>query len=205
LGVTLELRTEPLDFPLRVNERRSRAREFTALEERAEPANLCVDVVVASLMSGSHGRHLFPNWEAGPARVGMTQSVEKARPLTAVNSIHAMSHPPLGVVNGRELLAIIRQALAETGVKQDAAAAAARVKESQFSSALNGRGNFGVTWLWAQPDAFLLRFVELLIAARQLTPSASRARRAARVGELVRLLIEEQDGLQVPRAQEGSR
>jgi hypothetical protein len=79
----------------------------------------------------------------------------------------------------------------ETGLKQQAAAATAGVKESQFSSALNGSGNFAVTWLWTQSDEFLLRFVELLSAARQLTPGAARSARAERVGELVRLLLED--------------
>jgi hypothetical protein len=45
--------------------------------------------------------------------------------------------------------------------------------------------------LWPQSNEFLLRFVELLSAARQLTPEAARAARAERVGELVRLLLEE--------------
>lgn len=121
----------------------------------------------------------------------MTRSLDDGDALTGVNSVHATSHPQASGVKGRELLSIIRQAMAETDLKQQAAAAAADVKESQFSSALNGSGNFGVTWLWAQSDAFLLRFVELLVAARRLTPAASRARRAARIGELVRLLIED--------------
>ena len=121
----------------------------------------------------------------------MPRSVENTVALTALNSIHATSHPPLGVVNGSEVLGLIRQTCAETGLKHQAAAAAARVKESQFSAALNGRGNFAVTWLWAQPDAFLLRFVELLTTARGLTADSSRKQRAARIGELVTLLIEE--------------
>jgi hypothetical protein len=121
----------------------------------------------------------------------MAESVENRQALTDLNSVHATSHQPLGGVNGRELLSIVRQAMVETATKQHAAAAAAQVKESQFSSALNGTGNFGLTWLWAQSDAFLLRFVDLLIAARRLTPAATRARRAARIGELVTLLIED--------------
>jgi hypothetical protein len=37
-----------------------------------------------------------------------------------------------------------------------------------------------VTWLWPQSDGFLLRFVELLVAARQLTPESARAARIER-------------------------
>ena len=120
----------------------------------------------------------------------MASTLPKQPPLTGLNSVQATSHPPLKAVKGREILALIRQAMAETDLKQGAAAAAAHVKESQFCSALNGSGNFGVTWLWPQSDAFLLRFVELLIAARQLTPESARAARAAKIGELVRLLVE---------------
>ena len=121
----------------------------------------------------------------------MARSVGRPTTLTDLNSVKACSHPPLGVVNGGEVLGLIRQACDETGLKHHAAAAAANVKASQFSSALNGRGNFAVTWLWAQPDDFLLRFIELLAASRRLTPDASRARRAARIGELVTLLLDE--------------
>lgn len=161
-----------------------RAYQLAALEQVAQPADLSKDVRVASRSGPGH--HALQR-----SGVGMSRSVEKGDLLTDLNSVHALSHPPLGVVNGGEVLAIIRQALAETGLKQDAAAAAAHVKASQFSSALNGRGNFGVTWLWAQPDAFLRRFVDLVIAARGLTPAAARSQRAARIGELVRLLVED--------------
>lgn len=121
----------------------------------------------------------------------MATTLPKRTPLAQLSSIQATSRPPARVVHGREMLALVRQAMNETGLKQQAAAAAAGVKESQFSSALNGSGNFAVTWLWAQSDEFLLRFVELLIAARRLTPESARAARAERVGELVRLLLED--------------
>lgn len=180
----LELCAQPIDFAPGLDQLRARAYQLAALEQLAQPADLAEDLRLAS--GRVPGHHAFQR-----SGVGMPRSVEKGDALTDLNSVHAMSHPPLGVVKGRELLAIIRQALAETGLKQDAAAAAAQVKESQFSSALNGRGNFGVTWLWAQPDAFLLRFVDLVIAARGLTPAAARTQRAIRIGELVRLLVED--------------
>lgn len=121
----------------------------------------------------------------------MPRSVKTGDASSGVNSVHAALRAPADGVNGREVLSIIRQVLAEAGLKQEAAAAAAQVQPSQFSSALHGKGNFAVTWLWAQSDAFLLRFVDLLIAARALTPAAARARRAARIAELVRLLVED--------------
>lgn len=94
-------------------------------------------------------------------------------------------------VNQPEILALIRQALSDVGLKHEAAAAAAHVKPSQFSAALNGQGNFGATWLWAQDDRFLLRLFELVMEARQLTPANQQAVRRRRIVELIDLLLSE--------------
>lgn len=96
----------------------------------------------------------------------------------------------LSGLNRAEILDLIRQAMTAAGLKQQAAAAAAGVKESQFSAALNGQGNFGARWLWAQDDAFWLAFIALVMEARSLTPENARAVRAGRIAELVKLLLE---------------
>ena len=122
----------------------------------------------------------------------MPATLEKTRDLTQLNGVQATSRGPLtGVNRGSDVLAIIKRVHAEMQLKQQSAAAQAGVKESQYSTALNGTGNFGVTWLYAQDDAFLLRFVELLMEARHLTPDNARAVRACRIAELVRLLTED--------------
>lgn len=123
----------------------------------------------------------------------MPSTFANASALTHLNHVKATSQGPLTSVNrtGSDVLVLVRQAMSDVQLKQGAAAAAAHVKESQFSNALNGIGNFGITWLWMQSDAFLLRFFELAMEARGLDAEGARHARAARIGELVRLLFEE--------------
>lgn len=123
----------------------------------------------------------------------MPQTIAASSTETHLNAVKATSHGPLISLNrNAEVLQLIRRVLAEQELKHEAAAREAGVKPSQFSLALNGTGNFGVTWLYAQSDAFLLRFVELLMETRGLTPENQRAVRACRIVELVRLLTEDQ-------------
>jgi hypothetical protein len=90
-----------------------------------------------------------------------------------------------------DLLPLIKQAAAETGLSQKAMALNADVGESVLSEALNGRRHFAAEWWWAQPDTFLLKFLELVMEARQLTPENARAVRMARITELIGLLLRE--------------
>ncbi len=122
----------------------------------------------------------------------MPATMRSAQPLSRLNDVQATSQGPLiGVNHGAEVLTLISRVRAELGLKQEGMAGQAGVKPSQFSNALNGSGNFAVTWLWAQDNAFLLRFFELAMEARGLTPENKRAQRAFRIAELVRLLTEE--------------
>lgn len=105
--------------------------------------------------------------------------------------VQADSGAALIDVNQPEILSLIRQTLSDVDLKQEAAAAIAGVKPSQFSEALNGRGNFGVTWLWAQDDRFVARFLELFVEARQLTPESVSLIRRKRIVELIDLLLQE--------------
>lgn len=130
----------------------------------------------------------------------MAQSVATRSALTHLNDVQgqlseikATSQGPLiGVNRGAEVLAITRKVHHELQLKQEAAAAQAGAKPSQYSTAINGTGNFALTWLYAQDDAFLLRWIELVMEARMLTPENKKARRACQIAELVRLLTEDQ-------------
>jgi hypothetical protein len=122
----------------------------------------------------------------------MSASMPATTPLTRLNAVQATSQGPLiGVNRDAEILSILKRVHAELGVKQEGAALQARVKPSQYSNAINGTGNFGMTWWYAQDDAFLLRTFELVMEARGLTPENKRAQRAFKIAELVRLLTEE--------------
>lgn len=90
-----------------------------------------------------------------------------------------------------ELLPLIRQAMSETNLSQKAFAINAHQPESVISEAFNARRNFAAEWWWAQPDTFLLRFLELTMDARHLTPESASAIRRRRIVELIDLLLTE--------------
>jgi hypothetical protein len=100
---------------------------------------------------------------------------------------------PTGLIdlNQPEILDIIRQTHIDVGLKQEAAARIAGVKPSQYSAAINGQGNFGATWIWAQDDRFILRLLENVMDARQLRPENVKAIQRRRIVELVDLLLRE--------------
>jgi hypothetical protein len=112
-----------------------------------------------------------------------------------LSKVRATSQPPVKAhevsADRSELLILIRDAARDCNLSQKALAINAGCTESELSDALSGRRNFAATWIWNQPDTFLLRFVELITAARGLTPAAVREVRAARIAELVRLLLTE--------------
>lgn len=108
--------------------------------------------------------------------------------------IRATSHAPVKVsedFNRSEILRLIQQCKADCGMSQKELALNASCRESEMSDGLAGARRFSAEWLWLQPDRFLLRFVELLMEARHLTPENARAVRAARIKELIGLLLEE--------------
>jgi hypothetical protein len=111
--------------------------------------------------------------------------------LTRLNAVQPRMASALIDVKPGEILGLIQRALRDVGLKQEAAAAVAGVKPSQFSAALNGQGNFGAAWLWAQDDRFLARLVELMTDARRLTPERVSALRRQRIVELLDLLLTE--------------
>lgn len=94
--------------------------------------------------------------------------------------------------NSKEILPVIRRAMAKTGTSQKAFAIAARCTESELSEALNGREGrrFDADWLWRQDDAFVLAFLDEVTEARGLTPENKDAIRRHRIIELIELLLQ---------------
>lgn len=93
----------------------------------------------------------------------------------------------------KEILSVIRRAMAECTLSQKAMALNAGCPESELSEALNGRDNrrFDAQWLWRQDDTFLLRFLELVMEVRELTPADARRVHIQRIKELIGLLLTE--------------
>lgn len=89
------------------------------------------------------------------------------------------------------LVAIVQQAMSETGLSQKAFAINAEQSQSVVSEAFNGRRTLALGWLWAQDDVFLLRFFELAMKERRLTPEHASAIRRRRIVELMDLLLQE--------------
>ena len=116
---------------------------------------------------------------------GLRSQLNSLRPTSAKARIHA--NPP----DASDLIPLVRQAASETNLSQKAMALNARIPESVLSEAFNGRRNFAAEWWWAQPDTFLVRFLELAMDARQLTPENVSAIRRRRIVELVDLLLQE--------------
>lgn len=85
----------------------------------------------------------------------------------------------------------VLQVHGELRVKQEYAAARARVKPQQYSAALHGSGNFSIVWLFRQELSFLLRFFEVSMEHFGVNPASRQAQRANRIAELVRLLMED--------------
>lgn len=129
----------------------------------------------------------------------MPSTLPTVEPRTPANSARAA----LDAIRGRSakariaanppdltrLLPLLKQAMSETGLSQKAMAINAGQTESVISEALAGRRHFDVEWWWAQPDTFLLKFFELVMDARELTPANISAVRRRRIVELVDLLL----------------
>lgn len=91
-----------------------------------------------------------------------------------------------------EVLALIDEARQKVGMSRKEMAGNAGCPESVLSEALaGGRSNFAAHWLWQQPDAFVVEFFGLASSRRGLSPESKVAVRAARIAELIRLLVPE--------------
>jgi predicted XRE-type DNA-binding protein len=89
-----------------------------------------------------------------------------------------------------EFVSLIRAAMKDADMSQKAFALNAGVPESVISDGFNGVRNFAADWLWNQPALFWIRLRDRIDEAKQLSPENNKAIRAARIGELVKLLVE---------------
>lgn len=91
-----------------------------------------------------------------------------------------------------EFLAVCEEARIKCGLSKKEMAITARVTESTFNEAWSGkRGNVAIQWLWSQGDGYMATLIELVAERRGLSAENNRAVRAERIGELVRLLVEQ--------------
>jgi hypothetical protein len=93
--------------------------------------------------------------------------------------------------NGRDSLSwrpLINELLRRPNRSAKAFAQDAGAGEPAVSDGLARRKAFDMDWLARQDDAFLLDFIDLVIAQRHLTPEAKRIARANQLAEVTRLL-----------------
>lgn len=124
----------------------------------------------------------------------MRGSVQETGLRTIANDLRGDSpRDRMPVKAGRTAVTtLVRDAMARTGLSQKAMAANAGVAESVLSEALapHGTRHLALEWLWAQDDEFLAVLVDRLTEARGLTDQSRREAKAARVSELIRLILE---------------
>lgn len=92
----------------------------------------------------------------------------------------------------KEVVGMIRQAMSDMQVTQEAFAIDAGITESVLSEAMNERNgrHFAMAWLWAQSDTFVLHVLEMLREKRGFSVDGIRATKIARIKELVGLILE---------------
>lgn len=90
---------------------------------------------------------------------------------------------------GRDAFEAVASALRRS---QKELAISVGIPQSSLSDALKANGrHLSVDWILEQDDAFVSAWIDEVSRRKGLTPESRREERAARIGELVRLLIEE--------------
>lgn len=128
----------------------------------------------------------------------LTNAVDRTHPNDLRARLDGIRTKPLKAridpnsVDEKEILPVIRQTMSAVGLSGKAMALAAKVSESEISDALNNRENrrFDAEWLWRQDDLFVVTLLDNIKKARQLTEENARSVRAARIKELIGLLLE---------------
>ena len=88
------------------------------------------------------------------------------------------------------LLALVDESRIRAGIARKEFAINAGIQESVLSEALNGtRGNFAIHWLANQPKDFWAAFIKIVSVRFDINEEAQADLDAARIGELVGLLI----------------
>jgi hypothetical protein len=91
----------------------------------------------------------------------------------------------------QEAIEIFFGALADTGLTQDQAAQDMRVDPPLLSRVKNGTARLPFEAMWLLRPAFWVHLRNRIDEAKELSPARVRELRAQRIGELVRLLIED--------------
>jgi hypothetical protein len=120
----------------------------------------------------------------GERRLGVDRRCAKAS--IGVNS-RVVSAP---IETPDDVTGLVFAAIADAGLSDKAAALTMGLDPAQLSRAKSGQARLPVDALWRLPDAFWFAFRERVDAARQLSEDRQRDAKAARISELVRLLLE---------------
>ncbi len=139
-----------------------------------------MSATVASASALTHGKTLRSGSQSAQAALAGLRAGDRCARMSAKT-------------DRATVVSLLRAVLTDTGTSQKVLAVNAEVPESVISDALNPQGqrHFALEWLCDQDDAVVLAFVQELMRARGLTPASKREVVAERIGELVRLLIQE--------------
>jgi hypothetical protein len=89
-----------------------------------------------------------------------------------------------------DVTGLVFAAIADAGLSDKAAALTMGLDPAQLSRAKSGQSRLPVDALWRLPDEFWFAFRARVDEARQLSDDKRREVKAARISELVRLLLE---------------
>ena len=104
--------------------------------------------------------------------------------------VHSRENTPEKTITA-DAVSLVVDTLGAIGMSDKEACLTMRYDASRFSKAKVGEDRIPVDALWRMPDAFWLEFIERARIARGLSQESKRAQRAARIGELIKLLVEE--------------
>ena len=90
-----------------------------------------------------------------------------------------------------DAVSLVVETIAAIGMSDKEACLTMRFDQSQFSKVKQGQARLPIDALWHMPDRFWAEFGERVRVARGMSPENERRQVAARIGELVKLLIEE--------------
>jgi len=124
----------------------------------------------------------------------MRSSVPGTVVRMTAKTLHSSSHEPRRLTKAdRSVVSdLVRAVMARVGLSQKAMAQNAAIGESVLSEALapHGTRHLAMEWLLAQDDEFLLELLAEITTWRGLTVESRRDVKAARIAELVRLIVE---------------
>lgn len=130
----------------------------------------------------------------------MPQSVAKAARSMPLNSLERRPAKASIAINRPEIqpslaldaaaVSLVFEVLAELGMPEKEAAYTMAMDPAQLSRVKSGQGRLSIEALWRLDARFWLLFLRRTAEAKGLSPQQEKSIRAARIGELVRLLCE---------------